>query len=58
MEDSWDFVKSEAENRSEGSESGSMKNQITASKNPIVFWRRANALQWYFPFKRQMLSFP
>lgn len=57
VEDSWDFVKLEAENRCEGSESGSMQNQMTASKNPIVIWRRANALNWYIPFKRQMISF-
>lgn len=50
VEDSWDFVKSEAETRSENSESGSKQNQIIASKNPIVIWRRANALNWYFPF--------
>lgn len=36
VEDSWHFDKSEAETRSEGSESGSKENQITASKNPIV----------------------
>lgn len=44
MEDSWDFVKSEAENRGEGSEGDSKQNQITASKNLIEIWRKANAL--------------